>query len=125
MPIDLRCQRGFAAVEQNKIVGFTSYSSEDGIPRITRLCVDPALNRGRIGRRLPTATEHALQKAGAGIRQVMVMGWTRPMSRPHSDTPKLYRALGIKPVKKHPVHVEDGERWRLYTLVKKWSRTRG
>jgi ribosomal protein S18 acetylase RimI-like enzyme len=125
MPIDFRCQRGFAAVEKNKIVGFISYSSEDGIPRITRLGVDPALHRKGIGRRLVAATERVLQKAGADILQVEVMGWTRPLSRPHSDTLKFYKALGFKTVKKHPVHVEGRDRWRIYTLEKRRSRTRG
>ena len=124
MPVDFCCQRGFAAFVQNKIVGFISYSSEDGIPRITRLGVDPALHRKGIGRKLVAATEHDLQKAGAGILQVMAMGWTRPISRPHSDTLKFYKSRGFKIVKKHPVHVEDGDRWRIYTLEKKWSRTR-
>ncbi|MHC4202488.1 MAG: GNAT family N-acetyltransferase [Planctomycetota bacterium] len=125
MPVDLHCQRGFAAVEQNKIVGFISYSSEGGVPYIARLGVDPALHRKGIGRKLVAATEHDLHKTGADILQVTAMGWTRPVSRPHSDTLKFYSALGFKPVKKHPIHVEGGERWRLYTLEKKLSRPIG
>jgi len=124
MPVDLRYHHGFVAVDGNKIVGFISCSSEDGIPCISRLGVDPALHRKGIGRKLVAAIEHYVQKAGDNILQVMVMGWTRPFNRDFSETRAFYRALGFKITKKHPVHVDGGDRWRIYTLEKKWSRTR-
>ena len=123
MPVDLRCQLGFVAVEESRIVGFVSYSSEDGIPRITRLAVDPGLHRQGIGRRLVAATEHDVKKAGASVLQVDAMGWTRPIARQHTGTMKFYEALGFKVVKKHPVNVEGGDRWRIYTLEKRLGRS--
>jgi len=119
MPIDLRYQNGFVAVEGSKIIGFISCSSEGGIPRISRLGVDPAMHRKGTGRKLVAAAEKDARKAGAGTFQVMVMGWTRPFNRHYSETRKFYKAMGFKPVKKHPIHVEGEDRWRLYTLEKK------
>ena len=119
MPIDLRYQHGFVAVDGSKIVGFISCSSEDGIPRICKLGVDPAMHRKGTGRKLVAAAEKELRKAGAGILQVMAMGWTRPFYRPYSETCKFYKAMGFKPVKKHPIHEEGEDRWRLYTFEKK------
>jgi len=116
MPIDLAYQHGFVAVDGSRIVGFVSCSSDDGIPRISKLGVVPDLHRRGIGRALVTAAEREAQKAGAGLLQVMVMGWTRPFNRPYSETRAFYKALGFRVVKKHPIHEEGGDRWRLYTL---------
>jgi len=118
MPIDLAYQPGFVAVDGSKIVGFISCSSDDGIPRISKLGVDPALHRKGIGRALVAAAETEARKAGAGLLHVMVMGWTRPFNRPYSETRAFYKALGFKVVRKHPIHEEGGDRWRFYTLEK-------
>ena len=119
MPIDLAFQHGFVAVDGSKIVGFVSCSSEDGIPRICRLGVDPAMRRQGLGAKLVAAVEKDVRRAGAGIVQVTAMGWTRPFNRPHSETRAFYKALGFEVVKKHPIHEEGEDRWRLYTLEKK------
>ena len=119
LPVDLHYQHGFVAVDGRKIAGFVSCSSEDGVPRICQLAVDPTMRRQGIGRKLVAAVERDLQKAGAGIVQVMAMGWTRPFSRPHAETRAFYSALGFEVVKKHPIHEEGEDRWRLYTYEKK------
>ena len=118
MPIDLQHQHGFVAVDQNKIVGFVSCSSEDGIPYICKLGVDPTMHRKGIGRRLVAAVEEDVRETGAGIVQVTAMGWTRPFNRPYSETRAFYKALGFKVVKKHPIRKQGGDRWRLYTYEK-------
>ena len=119
MPVDLHDQHGFVAVDEKTIVGFVSCLSEDGVPRICMLGVDPDLRRKGIGRKLIAAVEKELRRAGAGVVHVTAMGWTRPFNRPYSETRAFYRALGFKPVKKHPIHEEGGDRWRLYTYEKK------
>ena len=123
LPVDLYYQHGFVAVDERKVVGFVSCSSENGVPRISRLGVDPAMRRRGIGRKLVAAIERDLRRAGAGIVQVTAMGWTRPFSRPYAETRAFYKALGFRVVKKHPIHEEGGDRWRLYTYEKEISRT--
>lgn len=118
MPIDFRYQQGFVAVDGSKIVGYISCLSEDGVPQIDSLGVDPARRRKGIGSKLVAAAEKEARQAGAGILQVTAMGWTRPFNRPLSETLKFYRALGFRVVKRHPVHEEGADRWRLYTLEK-------
>jgi len=125
MPVDFRCQRGLVAVERKRIVGYVSYVSEDGIPRITRLGVSPALHRKGIGKRLVAAVEREVKRAGAKALQVEAMGWTRPVASQHADTMRFYAALGFKTVRKHPIHVEAGGRWRIYTLEKRLGRAAG
>ena len=125
MPVDFRCQRGFVAVERKRIVGYVSYLSEEGIPRIARLGVDPALHRKGIGKRLVAAVEREVSRAGADVLRVEAMGWTRPVASQHAETMKFYLALGFKTVRKHPVHVEAGGRWRIYTLEKRLGRAPG
>jgi ribosomal protein S18 acetylase RimI-like enzyme len=113
LPVDLRYQHGCVAVGGGKIVGFISCSCEDGIPRVTRLGVDPALHRQGIGKALVAAAECDAQGAGADVLQVMAMGWTRPFCRHYADTRAFYKALGFKVVKKHPIHKEGADRWRI------------
>ena len=119
MPIDLGFQHGFVALDGSKIVGFISCLSDDGTPSIDSLGVDPALRRQGIGRRPVAAAEKEVRKAGAGLLQVKVMGWTRPYNRDFVETRTFYRALGFEIVKKHPIHEEGPDRWRIYTLEKK------
>ena len=118
MPVGFRYQQGFVAVDGSKIAGYISLLSEDGVPRIDSLGVEPTLRRKGIGRKLVTAAEKDVRQAGAGILQVTAMGWTRPFNRPLSETLEFYKALGFKVVTKHPIHDEGGNRWRLYTLEK-------
>jgi len=118
MSIDFRYQQGFVAVDGSKIVGYISCLSVDGVPRIDSMGVDPALHRKGIGRKLVATLERDLRQAGAGVLQVTAMGWTRPHNRPLSETLKFYQALGFRVVKKHPIHDEGKNRWRLYTLEK-------
>ena len=117
MPVDLHYQHGFVAVDGSKTVGFVSCSSEDGIPRICRLGVDPALRRRGLGRKLVAAVEKEARRAGAGTVQVMAMGWTRPFNRPHSETRAFYKALGFEVVRKHPIHEEGGDPPASYRRV--------
>ena len=125
MPIDLCYHHGFVAVDGKKIVGFISCSSEDGIPSIAQLGVDPSMHRKGIGRKLVASAEHEARKAGADALQAMTVGWTRPFYRPYAETCKFYKALGFKAVKKHRIHEEGGDRWRMYTFERKWRRTIG
>jgi len=118
MPIDFRYQQGFVAVDGSEVVAYISCLSEDGVPQIDSLGVEPTLRRRGIGRKLVAAAEKETLQAGAGILQVMAVGWTRPFNRPLSETLKFYKALGFKVVEKHPVREEGGDRWRLYTLEK-------
>ena len=119
MPIDFRYQQGFVAVDADKIVGYISCLSDDGVPRIDSMGVQPELRRRGIGRKLVAALERDVRKAGAGTLQVTAMGWTLPFNRPPSETLKFYKALGFKVVQKHPVNEEGRDRWRLYTLEKR------
>ncbi len=115
---ELGYEHGFVAMAGNRMIGFVSVTHEEGLPVITYLRVDPARTRQGAGTKLVAAVLDEAKSLGAARVRVQAIGWTRPFNRMYAETLKFYEAQGFRVVKKHPVVVEEADRWRLYTLEK-------
>jgi len=118
IPIDIRIHRGFAALEQDRLIGFVTFTSEYGFGRISWIGVDPKSHRKGIGRKLVDAVEQAMRQAGVKEVRVETVGWSEPPHEPYAKTLLFYEALGFKVRKQGEVCEGAGYRWRMYDLSK-------
>jgi ribosomal protein S18 acetylase RimI-like enzyme len=70
IPLDLKLHRGYIALQNNKVVGFITFSSEDGDIKITWLGVDLESHRNGIGGLLLKELEKLARDLG--VRKIEV-----------------------------------------------------
>ena len=90
---DVQTQQGFVAVEGDRVVGFLTYFTHEGIGHIGWLGVAPAKHRQGIGRLLSERFESALRRLNIAVAEVATLGDSVDYE-PYNHTRAFYRAIG-------------------------------
>jgi ribosomal protein S18 acetylase RimI-like enzyme len=119
MEIDFPLQYGYVAIANNKLVGFISGSSQDGITKISWLGINKKDRNKGIGKKLVLRLEKYFKKLGAKKMQVETVGWTDPEEKDYAQTRKFYKTVGFdKIVKKSSIKTEGKWKSKMYTYEK-------
>jgi ribosomal protein S18 acetylase RimI-like enzyme len=119
MKIDFPLQYGYVAINNNKLVGFISGSSQDGITKISWLGINKKDRNKGIGKKLILRLEKDFKKIGAKKMQVKTVGWTNPLEKDYAQTRKFYKRAGFdKLVKKSGIKIEGKWKSKMYTYEK-------
>ena len=102
IPIDINLQKGFIAEEDGKTIGFVTFTSCNGKPRIGWIGVDPSYHRKGIGKKLIEQVCNVLQKIGARELYVETPSKEEGMGNSYEGTYLFYEAVGFKLVKVVP-----------------------
>jgi len=94
MPVDAHYHHGFVAELEGHIVGFVTYSTHEGIGRITWLGVLVECHRRGIGRALVEAVVKDLSKHGVTELRVDTLGDSVDYE-PYERTRRFYAAMGF------------------------------
>ena len=98
IPFDLKIHRGFVAENKGKIVGFLSYTSDEGKARISWMGVDPKFHGKNIGTKLLEALERELKNIG--LKELRVETLAESIEyEPYEKTRLFYKKMGFKPEK--------------------------
>jgi GNAT superfamily N-acetyltransferase len=95
IPTDIKIQSGFVAEEDEKVLGFITYFSEYGRPKIGWIGVDPDLHRKGIGTALSKALEDKLKKFGAKELSVETPAKEEVVGTSYEGTYKFYEKMGF------------------------------
>jgi len=119
IPFDLKIHRGFVAENKGKIVGFLSYTSDEGKARISWMGVDPKFHGKNIGTKLLEALERELKNIG--LKELRVETLAESIEyEPYEKTRLFYKKMGFKPEKIRKIKSKaTGDILDLVTLVKK------
>jgi Acetyltransferases len=118
IPSDLKIHKGFVAEDKGKIVGFLSYTSDEGKARISWMGVDPELHGKNIGTSLLEALEKELKNIGLKELRVETLAESTEYE-PYEKTRAFYKKMEFKVEKIKKVESKDtGEILDLATLVK-------
>ncbi len=96
IPVDVKIQRGFVSKVDGKVVGFITYFSGYGIPKIGWMAVKPEYHRRGIGRSLLIKVEGAVGKAGADSIKVETSTEEEGIGTGYESTYKFYKAMGFE-----------------------------
>lgn len=119
MPLDLRIHKGFVAEENGEILGFITYTSNDGETKISWIGVNPKFQRKGIGTKLLKRLEKELNKLGAKELRVETVAETENY-KPYEITRTFYKKMGFEFGKVKKVKSKDtGQEFNLATYVKK------
>lgn len=122
IPADIKVQKGFVAVENGKVVGFITYTSNNAIGELGWIGVDPNYQKKGIGRKLVKKIEQEFKKAGINEMIVETVGWSKPAYPCYATTRKFYRAVGFRNMKlKGEVKKTGKWTWQMCTFSKKLS----
>jgi ribosomal protein S18 acetylase RimI-like enzyme len=111
IPVDVALDKGFVALEGDKIIGFLIYHSAYGEPFISWLGVDPRFQRRGAGTRLIAALENEAISAGAAQLRVETVS-SRVPYRPYEPTRAFYKKMGFrleKTLKREPFRLSEPE----------------
>lgn len=113
MAKDLKHQRGYAAVDGERLMGFLSWFVNEGSVYIGWIAVDPDEHRRGIGRAL---VERLMQTTRSlGISRIRV--WTLSQAvdyPPYENTRAFYRAMGFRWWHRVPGYCDDGSEMEVY-----------
>ena len=121
LPLDLRIHRGFVAKEEGRVVGFVTYTSNEGEVKISWIGVDPGLHRHGIGTMLIRAVEEQL--GGMGIEYLRVDTVAESTQyEPYEMTRAFYERMGFTVERVREIESKDGGgRFHLATYLKRLS----
>jgi len=119
MPLDLKIHKCFVVEEKSKILGFATYTSNEGETKISWIGVDPKFHRKGIGTRLLKRLEKELKKSG--IKELRVETVAKSIKyKPYEITRTFYEKIGFKVEKVRKTKDKDtGKEFDLATFVKK------
>lgn len=119
MPTDLKLHKGLVAEERGKILGFVTYTSDEGKVKISWIAVDPKIHRTGIGSKLFKTLEEKLKKTGVKeIRVGTVAGSVK--YEPYERARAFYKKMGFKVENVKKIKSKDtGKLFDFATLVKK------
>lgn len=119
MPLDLKIHKGFVAEEKNKILGFITYTSNEGEVKISWIGVNPEFQKRWIGTELLKKLEKELKRIGIKELRVETVAETENY-KPYEITRAFYKKLNFKVERVRKVKSKDtGEKFDLATFVKK------
>lgn len=101
IPIDSQVNNCFVAEVENKILGFITFSSQDGEARINWFGVNPDEHRKRIGSKLLAKVETFVKKIGINKIIVETVVEQNPSDGSYDKTIKFYDKNGFKIRKKY------------------------
>ncbi len=119
IPSDLKIQRGFVAEDREKIIGFLTFSSNEGEAIISWMGVEPKFQGKTVGTKLLKALEIKLRKFG--LKELRVETLAESIEyEPYERTRLFYKKMGFKPEKIRKIKSKaTGDILDLVTLVKK------
>lgn len=118
MPIDLNVQKGYVAEDKGTIIGFVTYTSDNGNVKISWLGILPEYQRRGIGARLLKVVEKELGKIGVKKIRVETVAESEKYE-PYERTRAFYIKMGFKVEKVEKAASKDtGEKFDLATYVK-------
>ena len=96
IPIDVNIQRGYIAEEKGEVLGFITYLSEYGRPKIGWMGVDPEHHREGIGRALLERVEEDIKEIGG--KEIYVETPTKDEGKgtDYESTYKFYESKGFE-----------------------------
>ena len=95
IPIDLKIQGGFVAEIDSEIVGFVTYFSEYGKPKIGWIAVNPNKHRQGIGKLLLEKLRDELKKVGANELYVETPTKEEAEGNDYESTYAFYESAGF------------------------------
>lgn len=96
MPLDIQIQKGYSAVEENKVIGFITYLSEYGKPKIGWMGVDPEHHREGIGKTLLEKVEEDIKKMGGTEIYVETPKKEEGLGTDYESTYNFYESMGFE-----------------------------
>ena len=119
MPIDLRIHKGYVIEDKRKIIGFVTYTSNEGKAEISWIGVHPKIHRKGMGSKLIKKLEANLKKIG--VKELRVGTVAESVEyEPYARTRAFYKKIGFsveKIIKK--ISEDTGEIFDFAILVKK------
>jgi len=113
IPIDSQVNNCFVAEVANKILGFITFSSQDGEARINWFGISPNEHRKGIGSKLLEKVETFVKKIGINKIIVETVVEQNPSDGSYDKTIKFYYNNGFRIRKKYPQ-----ERFKEFTYSK-------
>ncbi len=119
IPTDLIIQKGFVAQENDKIIGFLIFTSDEGKVKISWMGVEPRSQGKSVGTKLIEFLEKKLKSIG--LKELRVETLAESIAyEPYEKTRLFYKKRGFEVEKVRKIKSEDnGEILDLATLVKK------
>ena len=120
IPLDLKLHRGFVAEENNKVIGFVTYTSipDEGQVKLSWIGVDPKFQGKGIGTKLIKKLENEL--VGIGVKQLWVGTVAEStVYEPYEKTRAFYKKVGFRVTKVKKIKSKDtGKKFDFALLVK-------
>jgi len=121
MPLDLKIHKGFVAEERGKVLGFVTYTSNEGETKISWIGADPKFQRKGIGTKLLKRLEKELKKLGIKELRVETVAESEKYE-PYEITRAFYQKMGFKVERIRKAKDKDtGKEFELATYVKRLS----
>lgn len=119
IPLDLKIHKGFVAEENGEIIGFLTFTSNEGEAKISWMGVDPEFHRKKVGTKLLETVEKELKEFG--LKELRVDTLAESIrSEPYEKTRLFYKDKGFKVEKiKKIISKDTGKTSDLAVLVKK------
>ena len=119
MPTDLRLHKGYVAEERGKVLGFITFTSDEGKVKISWIAVDPRIHRFGIGSKLLKTLEEKLKKIG--VKELRVGTVAESVKyEPYERTRAFYKKMGFKVENIKKIRSKDtGKLFDSATLIKK------
>jgi len=118
IPSDLRIHGGFVAEDKGRIIGFLTFTSDEGNARISWMGVDPKFHGKNVGTSLLKALEKKLKKNGFKELRVETLAESTEYE-PYEKTRLFYKKRGFEVEKIRKIKSKDtGTILDLATLVK-------
>ncbi len=95
IPVDIKIQRGYVALEEDDVVGFITYFSEYGEPKIGWMGVHPEHHREGIGEDLLKEVEEDVKEAGADELYVETPTKEEGLDSDYERTYLFYESMGF------------------------------
>lgn len=118
IPLDLKIHRTFVVEDNNKLIAFLCYSSEDGLFKITWLGVSPKYHRLGIGTNLIKELEKIAKKFK--VNQITVETLSdKEIFEPYIQTRNFYKKIGFRfDSDRQIISKESGEKFYLSKYIK-------
>jgi len=119
IPLDLKIHKGYVAEEKGRILGFVTYTSNEGETKISWIGVDPKFQRRGIGTKLLRKLREKLKKMKIKDLRVETVAESEK-AKPYEITRLFYKKMGFKVEKVRKVKSKDtGREFNMATFVKK------
>lgn len=119
IPIDIKINKGFIAEENNRVLGFLTYTSYEGKVELGWFGVDPKLHRKGVGTALFKKVEKEIKKTGTSELRVDTLS-EKEKYKPYERTRAFYQKMGFRLEKtKKRKDKYTGKKFYMATYLKK------